>query len=106
MRPTLIVVDSPRFNLLSRIVQRDEHLRIQILISKAPVELSITAFSTGFPGRIKSSFTSWAYVSFPVKATLPMENFWLPVGPDTAPAAAPPAHHGAVPRCNSATIPR
>ena len=38
MRPTLIVVDSPRFNLLSRIVQRDEHLRVQTLISKAPVE--------------------------------------------------------------------
>jgi len=38
MWPTLIVVDSPRFNLLSRIVQRDEHLRIQTLISKAPVE--------------------------------------------------------------------
>ena len=25
-------------------------------------------------------------VSSPVKATLPMENFWLPVGPDTASA--------------------
>ena len=45
-------------------------------------------------------------VSSPVKATLPMENFWLPVGPDTASAEAPPARHGAAPRCNSATIPR
>ena len=38
MWPTLILVDSPRFNLLSRIVHRHEHLRIQTLTSKSPVE--------------------------------------------------------------------
>jgi hypothetical protein len=38
MRPVLSVIDPPRFNLLSGIVQRDEHLRVQALVSKAPVE--------------------------------------------------------------------
>ncbi len=38
MRPVLIVIDSPGFNLLSGIVQRDEHLRVQTLVSKSAVD--------------------------------------------------------------------
>ena len=50
MRPVLIVIDSPRFNLLSGIVQRDEHLRIQALVSKAPVDTLNHRMLDGFPG--------------------------------------------------------
>ena len=43
-------------------------------------------------------------VSSPVKETVAKENFWLQFGPDTWRAATPLTHHGAVHRCNSATI--
>jgi hypothetical protein len=51
MRPVLIVIDPPRFNLLSGIVQRDEHLRIQALIAK----LAVKAFNK----RILHTFYKW-----------------------------------------------
>ena len=38
MRPVLIVIDSPRFNLLSGIVERHEDIGVQTLISKRAVE--------------------------------------------------------------------
>jgi hypothetical protein len=38
MRPVLIVIDSPRFNLLSGIVERHKDIRVQTLISKPAVE--------------------------------------------------------------------
>jgi hypothetical protein len=38
MRPVLIVIDSPRFNLLSGIVERHKDIRVQTLISKPSVE--------------------------------------------------------------------
>ena len=38
MRSVLIVIDSPRFTLLSRIVSRHEHLRVHTLVPKPSVE--------------------------------------------------------------------
>jgi hypothetical protein len=35
MRPILIVIDTPRVNLLSGTVQRDEHIRVQAPVAKA-----------------------------------------------------------------------
>ena len=50
MRPVLIVIDPPRFNLLSGIGQRDEHLRVHALVAKAPVEALHHRMLDGFPG--------------------------------------------------------
>lgn len=44
-------------------------------------------------------------VSSPVNETLPRVNFWPQVEPDMWRAASPLTRHGAVLRCNSATIP-
>jgi len=38
MRPVLIVIDSPRFNLLSGIVERHKDIRVQAFVSKSSVE--------------------------------------------------------------------
>jgi hypothetical protein len=47
--PLLIVIDSPRFYLLSSIVERHKDIRVQRLIANRPLKLSITA-SRGFAG--------------------------------------------------------
>jgi hypothetical protein len=38
MRPVLIVIDPPCFDILPRIVERDEHLGIQALIAKPAIK--------------------------------------------------------------------
>ena len=38
MRPVLIVIDSPRFNLLPGVGERDKGIRVQAFISKPSVE--------------------------------------------------------------------
>jgi hypothetical protein len=43
MRPVLIVINPPRFNLLSRIMQRDEDLRVQTLSSSCRSRLISSA---------------------------------------------------------------
>ena len=45
----LIVIDPPRFNLLSRIVQRGEYLRVHALVSNAPVKTLNHRILEGFP---------------------------------------------------------
>jgi hypothetical protein len=57
-----MVIDPPRFNLLSGLVPRDEHLRVQALVSNAPVDTLHHRMLDGFPGRMTSSVTpcSWA----------------------------------------------
>src|SRR5215469_5898077 len=50
MRPMLIVIDSPGFNLLSRIVQGDKHLRVQTLVAKSAVETLNHRMLHGFAG--------------------------------------------------------
>ena len=55
MWPTLIVIDSPRFNLLSRVVRGHAHLLVQTSSRERPLKLSLSALSKGFPGRMKSS---------------------------------------------------
>jgi hypothetical protein len=65
MRPVFMVIDPPRFNLLSGLVPRDEHLRVQALVSNAPVDTLHHRMLDGFPGRMTSSVTpcSWAQAS-------------------------------------------
>src|SRR5215472_5256722 len=50
MRPVFIVIDAPGFNLLSGIMQRDEHLRVQTLVSKPPIETLNHRILHGFAG--------------------------------------------------------
>jgi hypothetical protein len=38
MRPVLIVIDPPCFDLLSGILERDEHMSVQTLVTKSSVE--------------------------------------------------------------------
>jgi hypothetical protein len=38
MQSVFIVIDAPHFNFLSGVVQRDEHICIQTLVTKPPVE--------------------------------------------------------------------
>ena len=48
-RLMLIVIDPPRFNILSGIVQRDEYLRVHALVSDAPVKTLNHCILEGFP---------------------------------------------------------
>ena len=38
MGPLLVVVDAPGFDLLPRVLERDELMHVQALVTKAPVE--------------------------------------------------------------------
>ena len=49
MRPVLIVIDLPRFDLPPPIVEGREHLRIQVLVSEAAVEALNHRIPFGFP---------------------------------------------------------
>ncbi len=48
----LIVINPPRLDLLVRVVQRQEYMRVQAFVEDPAVEASIMAFSTGFRVRI------------------------------------------------------
>ena len=50
MRPVLIVIDSPRFNLLSGIVERYEDISLQTLIAKPSIETLNHRILHGFAG--------------------------------------------------------
>ena len=56
MRPALILVDAPGFDLGLRILDRRELVDVQAL-AQAAVERLDDAFSTGLPGRMRSSCT-------------------------------------------------
>ena len=51
----MIIVNSPRFDLRLGIGQGEELLHVQALVPRRPLNDSMYAFSTGLPGRMKSS---------------------------------------------------
>jgi hypothetical protein len=50
MRPVLIVIDSPCFNLLSGIVERHKDMRVHTLIAKPSIETLNHRILHGFSG--------------------------------------------------------
>ena len=51
-----IVVDTPVFNLLSRVLQREELIDVQTLIAQPPVERFYVPVFSGFPGMREIEF--------------------------------------------------
>jgi hypothetical protein len=61
VRAMLIVVPSPSIDFDLGIFQRLKPVSVQAFVSEATIELSITGFSVGLPGRLKSIFTPLVY---------------------------------------------
>jgi len=50
MGPPLVVVDAPGFDLLPRVLERDELMHVQALVTQAPVEGLDVGILHGFAG--------------------------------------------------------
>src|SRR5262245_50151630 len=55
VRPLLIVVEAPGFDLLPRVLERDELMHLQALVAQAPLKDSMWAFCTGLPGWMRTT---------------------------------------------------
>jgi hypothetical protein len=61
MRADVIVVVAPGVEHTLGFGLGPENVRVETFVAQTSVEAQMDAFSTGLPGRINSSRTSWAY---------------------------------------------